>query len=97
MKYALVIPDGCADEPQAELGGRTPLLAADDLRSLGFALVLYANVALQAAIQAMREVLSALRDTGTVATVLDRLATQDSRQHLVGKPHWDHLDARYRT
>lgn len=28
MKYALVIPDGCADEPQASLGGRTPLQAA---------------------------------------------------------------------
>jgi 2,3-bisphosphoglycerate-independent phosphoglycerate mutase len=29
MKYALVIPDGAADEPQASLGGRTPLQAAD--------------------------------------------------------------------
>src|SRR5437588_8578738 len=28
MKYAIVIPDGCADEPVAELGGRTPLQAA---------------------------------------------------------------------
>ncbi|MCY2967797.1 MAG: cofactor-independent phosphoglycerate mutase [Planctomycetota bacterium] len=28
MKYALVIPDGCADEPQPKLGGRTPLQAA---------------------------------------------------------------------
>jgi 2,3-bisphosphoglycerate-independent phosphoglycerate mutase len=28
MKYALIIPDGCADEPQALLGGRTPLQAA---------------------------------------------------------------------
>jgi 2,3-bisphosphoglycerate-independent phosphoglycerate mutase len=28
MKYALVIPDGCADEPQASLGGKTPLAAA---------------------------------------------------------------------
>ncbi|MEZ6069838.1 MAG: hypothetical protein R3C10_06060 [Pirellulales bacterium] len=28
MKYAIVIPDGCADEPQEELGGRTPLQAA---------------------------------------------------------------------
>ncbi|MCA9087774.1 MAG: cofactor-independent phosphoglycerate mutase [Planctomycetaceae bacterium] len=28
MKYALVIPDGCADEPQASLGGKTPLQAA---------------------------------------------------------------------
>jgi 2,3-bisphosphoglycerate-independent phosphoglycerate mutase len=28
MKYAIVIPDGCADEPQDLLGGRTPLQAA---------------------------------------------------------------------
>jgi 2,3-bisphosphoglycerate-independent phosphoglycerate mutase len=28
MKYAIIIPDGAADEPQAELGGRTPLEAA---------------------------------------------------------------------
>ena len=29
MKYVLVIPDGCADEPQASLGGRSPLGAAN--------------------------------------------------------------------
>jgi 2,3-bisphosphoglycerate-independent phosphoglycerate mutase len=28
MKFALVIPDGCADEPQPSLGGNTPLEAA---------------------------------------------------------------------
>jgi 2,3-bisphosphoglycerate-independent phosphoglycerate mutase len=28
MKYAIVIPDGCADESQSSLGGRTPLQAA---------------------------------------------------------------------
>ena len=28
MKYALIIPDGSADEPQQSLGGRTPLEAA---------------------------------------------------------------------
>src|SRR4051812_18724836 len=28
MKYAIVIPDGAADEPQDALGGRTPLQAA---------------------------------------------------------------------
>ncbi len=40
MKYAIVIPDGCADEPQASLGHRTPLQAArkphiDRLAALG--------------------------------------------------------------
>lgn len=29
MKYALIIPDGCADEPQESLGGKTPLQAAN--------------------------------------------------------------------
>ncbi|MCB9953561.1 MAG: cofactor-independent phosphoglycerate mutase [Planctomycetaceae bacterium] len=28
MKFALIIPDGCADEPQPKLGGLTPLQAA---------------------------------------------------------------------
>jgi 2,3-bisphosphoglycerate-independent phosphoglycerate mutase len=40
MKYVIVIPDGCADEPQATLGGATPLEAAhtpnlDRLASMG--------------------------------------------------------------
>jgi 2,3-bisphosphoglycerate-independent phosphoglycerate mutase len=29
MKYAIIIPDGAADEPLAELGGKTPLEAAN--------------------------------------------------------------------
>lgn len=29
MKYAIVVPDGCADEPQQALDGRTPLEVAD--------------------------------------------------------------------
>ncbi|MEM7784578.1 MAG: cofactor-independent phosphoglycerate mutase [Planctomycetota bacterium] len=28
MKYVIIIPDGCADEPQEQLGGKTPLQAA---------------------------------------------------------------------
>lgn len=40
MKYAIVIPDGCADEPQDALGGKTPLQAAatpamDEIAALG--------------------------------------------------------------
>ena len=40
MKYAIVIPDGCADEPQDSLGGRSPLQAAsipamDEIAALG--------------------------------------------------------------
>src|SRR5213079_476004 len=41
MKYAIVIPDGCADDPQESLGGKTPLQAAhkpnmDRIAQMGF-------------------------------------------------------------
>ena len=41
MKYAIIIPDGCADEPQESLGGKTPLQAAhkpymDRIARIGF-------------------------------------------------------------
>ncbi len=29
MKFAIIIPDGCADEPQESLGGQTPMQAAN--------------------------------------------------------------------
>jgi 2,3-bisphosphoglycerate-independent phosphoglycerate mutase len=40
MKYAIIIPDGCADEPQPSLGNKTPLEAAntpamDEIARLG--------------------------------------------------------------
>ena len=40
MKVAIIIPDGCADEPQAALDGKTPLQAArvpgmDEVAALG--------------------------------------------------------------
>src|SRR5205814_8743152 len=40
MKFAIIIPDGCADEPQSSLGGKTPLQAAktpamDEIARLG--------------------------------------------------------------
>src|SRR5260370_22661974 len=41
MKYAIVSPDGCADDPQQSLGGKTPLQAAhkpnmDRIAQMGF-------------------------------------------------------------
>src|SRR5438270_544756 len=41
MKYVIVIPDGCADNPQESLGGKTPLQAArkpnmDRIAQMGF-------------------------------------------------------------
>lgn len=76
-------------------GGKTPDPGRKVLAEQGFALVLYANAALQAALRASREVLESLRDTGSLAAVADRLAGFEERQEAVAKDRWDALDARY--
>src|SRR5690606_25751473 len=74
-------------------GGRTPMLPIEQLRAQGFAIVLYANAALQAAIKAVYEVLGHLHRTGSLAGVEERLASFEERQRLVGKDAFDELEA----
>jgi 2-methylisocitrate lyase-like PEP mutase family enzyme len=76
-------------------GGKTPFVDLSTLRSCGFSFVLYANAALQASIKAQQEVLSALLKTGSISDVLDRLATFEERQRIVGKPEIDELTSRH--
>lgn len=77
------------------VGGRTPLLPQAELAELGFALVLYANTPLQAAMRAMGEVLAALKRDGGLDAVQDRLADFGERQRLVDKAAYDALEKRY--
>ena len=86
------------DAPQVAnivFGGRTPEPGAERLRQMGFAFVLYANAALQAALLASREVLEALRRHGSLAPVADRLASFEMRQQAVAKDVWDAREVRY--
>lgn len=78
-------------------GGKTPDPGRDALAKMGFAGVLYANAALQAALRASYEVLSALKRDGSLANVAERLATFQERQAAVAKPRWDALEARYKV
>jgi 2-methylisocitrate lyase-like PEP mutase family enzyme len=78
-------------------GGRTPDPGKEALATMGFAIVLYANVALQAALKAGYEALAGLKATGSVASVADRLASFEERQRAVAKDQWDEIESRYRT
>lgn len=75
-------------------GGKTPMLPRADLHRMGFAVVLYANAALQASIQGMQDALRRLRDDGTLAGAGDLLAPFAERQRLVGKAAFDAAEAR---
>lgn len=77
-------------------GGKTPDPGRDRLREMGFAGVLYANAALQAALRASYEVLGSLKEHGSLDRVADRLASFEERQNAVAKPRWDALEAKYK-
>jgi phosphoenolpyruvate phosphomutase len=73
--------------------GRCPLVAvpttyagmtANDLAAAGFKLVIFANQALRAAVKAMRQALTTLKQEGRPAAVDDRIATLPEIYELVG-------------
>ena len=76
-------------------GGQTPPVGQRDLATMGFAGVLYANAALQAAVHGMREVLGELRRNGSLDAVRDKVASFEVRQRLVDKGTYDGLEQRY--
>lgn len=79
------------------VGGKTPITDRTAAAEMGFSLVLYANVALQGAIQGMQSALSALRERGSVDEAEGLVATFAERQRLVDKPRFDALARRYAT
>jgi 2-methylisocitrate lyase-like PEP mutase family enzyme len=78
-------------------GGRTPDPGHAAFAKMGFAIVLYANAGLQAALHACTEVFSRLKADGSLANVGDRLASFESRQRSVNKDRWDKLESKYRV
>ena len=76
-------------------GGLTPEPGREALASMGYSIVLYANAALQTAIQAVDITLSSLRDTGSLAECSDLLASFDKRQAVVQKEKWDEFERKH--
>jgi len=76
-------------------GGLTPAVPQRELAGMGFAAVLYANAALQAALKSVREVLGSLKRHGSLDQVRERLASFEERQSAVRKDVFDDLEARY--
>jgi 2-methylisocitrate lyase-like PEP mutase family enzyme len=76
-------------------GGLTPMIALDELKSMGYSMILYANAALQASVAGMQKVLKHLQAHGSLDEVSAELASFEERQRLVGKPHYDALEKKY--
>ncbi|GKS98199.1 hypothetical protein AVKW3434_02445 [Acidovorax sp. SUPP3434] len=77
------------------IGGRTPIVGAEELGQLGYGIVLYANAALQGAVAGMQKALTVLRETKRLGEDPALVASFAERQRLMGKPAWDTLERRY--
>lgn len=77
------------------IGGKTPTLDATEFGRMGYAMVLYANAALQGAVLGMTQALTRLRSTGRLDEDSGLVASFAQRQRLVRKDALDALAARY--
>ncbi|RID98965.1 isocitrate lyase/PEP mutase family protein [Simplicispira hankyongi] len=77
------------------IGGKTPIVGAEELAQMGYGIVLYANAALQGAVMGMQKALTVLRDERSVREDSGLVAPFAERQRLVGKPALDALEKRY--
>lgn len=76
-------------------GGLTPMIGLDELETMGFSMILYANAALQASVAGMQNVLNHLKAHGSLDGVSAQLASFEERQRLVGKTRFDALEKKY--
>ncbi len=79
------------------VGGKTPVFGQEELANMGYALILYANVALQGAIAGMQRALKQLKTTGRMDPGNEIVASFTERQRLVNKPFFDELEKKYST
>lgn len=77
------------------IGGKTPIFSAEELGSLGYGIVLYANAALQGAVAGMQKALTVLRDTQRIDEDPALVVPFAERQRLVRKGEWDALEKKY--
>lgn len=77
--------------------GVTPLLNREELRELGYALVVCPLAGIYAAARAMKAIYAELRAKGTTRDALDKLITFDEFHELVGLEEKYALDAKYKS
>ena len=73
------------------------MLPRETLAAMGYAGILYANAALQAAMKAMQQTLAHLQRTGSLRGVEDTLIGFPERQAAVDFERWSALEQRYAT
>jgi 2,3-dimethylmalate lyase len=76
-------------------GGKTPMVPAGELETMGFRLGIYPSQTHRAAIRAAQKVLAALKEDGDTSRIEADLATFQEREDAVGTIRWRALEEKY--
>ena len=71
------------------------MIGLNELETMGFSMILYANAALQASVAGVQKVLGHLKVHGSLDGISAQLASFEERQRLVCKPRFDALEKKY--
>jgi 2-methylisocitrate lyase-like PEP mutase family enzyme len=77
------------------IGGKTPLLPREELAQAGYAVVCYANAALQASMLAMQQAMQHLAEHGSIKGFEEKLMMFAERQEALDANHFKELEKRY--
>jgi len=77
--------------------GVTPLMDPQELKELGFDLIVWPLAPLYSSAKSLTDVYSTLRREGSTAKILDRLMPFDEFNEIVGLEEKYSLDQRYRS
>jgi 2-methylisocitrate lyase-like PEP mutase family enzyme len=76
-------------------GGKTPMLPAERLQTMGYRIAIYPSESQRAAIYSMRQALKLLKTEGTTESMDDVLTTFKERDEIVGLEDWQKLERQY--
>ena len=76
--------------------GVTPTMGPEELKELGFQLIVWPLSPIYACAQALKDVYSSLRRAGTTAEMIDRLISFDEFHEIIGLSEKYALDAKYK-
>jgi 2-methylisocitrate lyase-like PEP mutase family enzyme len=78
-------------------GGRTPIVPAADLTSMGFKVAIYANLVLRSSMKAVQASLQHLRAAGDSSAIIDQLITMEERARITQKDLLGSIEKRYKV
>jgi methylisocitrate lyase len=93
-EVAEAIPDAPLFANMIE-GGKTPLLSSEELRELGYKMVVYPLAALFSAARAVGETYRALFEEKSTASRRDAMVSLGEFEEIIGVPDWRELERRY--